>query len=102
MSLDPVYRKMIEAFRRSPNWDAQLDLHLLQQLWPTLVGPELASATKIVSLHHGRVVLNVPDRIWRKQLADMKGRLLGKLNEPWSSAIITEISFTHEDYGSQR
>jgi len=100
MSLDPVYRKMIAGFRRSPNWDSQLDLHLLQQLWPTLVGPELASATRIVALHQGRVVLNVPDRIWRKQLANMKGRLLGKLNEPWPSPIITEISFTHEDYGS--
>jgi len=98
MALDPVYRKMIATFRRSPNWDAQLDLHLLQQLWPTLVGPELASATTIVALHGSRVVLNFPDRIWRKQLSAMKGRLLAKLNEPWPSPMITEIAFTHEDY----
>src|SRR5437667_11814624 len=90
MPLDPVYRKMIANFRRSPNWDSQLDLQVLQKLWPTLVGPELASATKIVSLQGSTVVLNVPDQVWRKQLYRMKGRLLAKLNEPWSSPFITE------------
>ena len=99
MPLDPVYRRMIASFRRSPNWDAQLDLHLLQKLWPTLAGEELAAATKIVALHGNRVVINVPDKVWRKQLIGMKGALLKKLNEPWPAPMITEIAFTHEDYG---
>ena len=98
MPLDPVYRKLIATFRRSPNWDSQLDLHLLQKLWPTLVGPELAACTKVVAIQGAVVVLNVPDQIWRKQLIRMKGRLLAKLNEPWSSPFISEIAFTHEDY----
>src|SRR6266550_1159971 len=98
MPLDPVYRKMIASFRQSPNWDSQLDLQLLQKLWPTLVGPELASATKVVAIQGAVVVMNVPDKIWRKQLLKMKGRLLAKLNEPWPTPFITEIAFTHEDY----
>ena len=97
MPLDPVYRRLIAAFRRSPNWDEQLDLHLLQQLWPTLVGPTLSAATSVVAIHGSRVVLNVPDQIWRKQLLRMKGPLLKKMNEPWPSPIITEIAFTHEN-----
>jgi predicted nucleic acid-binding Zn ribbon protein len=100
MPLDPVYRRMIANFRRSPNWDSQLDLQVLQNLWPTLAGPELASVTTIVALHGATVVLNVPDQIWRKQLMRMKGRLLARLNEPWPSPFITEIAFTHEDYRS--
>ena len=100
MTLDPVYRKMIATFRNSPNWDSQMDLRLLQQLWPTLVGPELASATKVVALQGSRVVLNVPDQIWRKQLLKMRTKLLAKLNEPWPSPLITEIAITHEDYRS--
>src|SRR5215471_19023701 len=98
MSLDPVYRKMIANFRRSPNWDAQLDLQLLQKLWPSLAGDELAAATQVVALHGSTVVLNVPDQIWRRQLMRMKRTLLAKLNEPWPSPFITEIAFTHEDY----
>ena len=100
MSLDPVYRKMIATFRGSPNWDSQLDLQVLQNLWPTLVGRELGAVTKVVALQGTTVVLNVPDQIWRRQLIRIKGQLLAKLNEPWASAFITEIAFTHEDYRS--
>jgi predicted nucleic acid-binding Zn ribbon protein len=102
MSLDPVYRRMIAAFRQSPNWDSQLDLQLLQNLWPTLAGAELASNTKVVSIQGTVVVINVPDKVWRKELLKMKGRLLAKLNEPWPSPLITEIAFTHEDYRNSR
>ena len=96
MPLDPVYRQMIASFRKSPNWDEQLDLQLLQRLWPTLAGHKLASATTVVALHGRRVVLNVPDQIWRKQLMRMRVQLLAKLNEPWTAPLITEIEFTYE------
>ena len=96
MALDPVYRRMIASFRRSANWDEQLDLQVLQALWPSLVGEKLASATTVVALHGSRVVLNVPDQIWRRQLVRMRGHLLAKLNEPWATPLITEIAFTHE------
>jgi len=97
--LDPIYRKLIASFRRSPNWDAQLDLKVLQQLWPVLAGADVAAATQVVALQGSLVVINVPDLIWRKELIGMKGMLLAKLNEPWPSPFITEIAFTHEDYG---
>jgi predicted nucleic acid-binding Zn ribbon protein len=98
MPLDPVYRKIIASFRRSANWDSQLDLQLLQKLWPVLVGPELSAATKVVALQGALVVINVPDQTWRRQLLRMKGVLLAKINEPWSSKLVTDIAFTHEDY----
>ena len=96
MPLDPVFRQMISTFRKSPNWDEQMDLKLLQKLWPTLVGEKLASATTIVALQGSRVVINVPDQIWRKQLMKIKGQLLARLNEPWGAPLITEIAFTYE------
>ncbi len=99
MALDPAFRRMIATFRQSPNWDAQLDLQLLQKLWPALAGADLAAATKIVSLQGSVVVINVPDLIWRRQLLRMKGEILKKLNEPWPSPFITGIAFTHENYG---
>ncbi len=98
MRLDPVFRQMIARFRRSQNWDGDLDLALLQSLWPTLVGSNLASAARVVAVQGSRVVINVPDLIWRKQLVAMKKLLLSKLNEPWAVPWITEIVFTHEDY----
>ena len=95
--MDPAFRHLIATFRKSPNWDEQLDLELLQKLWPTLVGENLARMTTVVALQGSRVVLNVPDKIWRKQLIRMKSQLLSKLNSPWAAPLITEIAFTYEN-----
>ena len=97
MPVDPAVRHLIASFRKSPAWDRDLDLQLLQKLWPTLVGEKLARATTIVAVHGSRVVLNVPDQIWRKQLARMRPELLKRMNEPWPSPWITEIAFTYEN-----
>jgi predicted nucleic acid-binding Zn ribbon protein len=97
MSLDPALRHLIATFRKSRNWDGQLDLELLQKLWPTLVGPKLAGATTVVAIQGTRVVLNVPDQIWRKQLVKMRSELLTRINEPWGTRLITEIAFTYEN-----
>ncbi len=95
--MDPAIRHLIAAFRKSPNWDEQLDLSLLQRLWPALAGPMLASATTIVAIQGERVIVNVPNRVWRKELLKMKPQLLARMNEPWGAPRITEIAFTHEN-----
>ena len=76
MPLDPTIKSLIGQFRKSPQWDEHLDLELLQKLWPSLVGEQLAAATRITGIHGATAVLNVPDLIWRKQLFRMKDKLL--------------------------
>ena len=97
MSFDPVVRRLIATFTNSPQWDAQLDLELLQELWPALAGPMLAGVATIVAVQGSRVVVNVPDQIWRKQLTKMRPELLARMNEPWPVSWITEIVFTYEN-----
>jgi predicted nucleic acid-binding Zn ribbon protein len=97
MPLDPAIRSLIAQFRRSPAWDDQLDLELIQRFWPDLVGDQLAGATKITALRGSTVVLNVPDLIWRKQLMHMKRQLLQRINELWGGRKITEIALTYEN-----
>jgi hypothetical protein len=97
MPFDPALRHLIAGFRKSPHWDHQLDLELLQKLWPVLAGPKLAAATAIVAVHGSRVVVNVPDQIWRKQLIKMRPELLARMNEPWPAPWVTEIVFTYEN-----
>jgi predicted nucleic acid-binding Zn ribbon protein len=97
MPFDPAVRHLIAAFRKSSSWDTQLDLELLQKLWPDLAGPKLAKAISIVAVQGSRVVVNVPDQIWRKQLIKMKPELLARMNEPWPSPWIKEIVFTYEN-----
>ena len=97
MSFDPALRRLLASFRKSPNWDEELDLEVLQKLWPSLVGPRLAEATTVTAVHGSRVVINVPDQVWRKQLSRMRPVLLAKLNEPGPAPWIKEIAFTYEN-----
>jgi predicted nucleic acid-binding Zn ribbon protein len=97
MPFDPALRSLIASFRNSSHWDNQLDLELLQKLWPALVGSKLAEATTVVAIQGSRVVVNVPDQIWRKQLNKIRPQLLARMNEPWPSPWITEIVFTYEN-----
>ena len=97
MSFDPALRHIIAEFRRSSSWDEELDLRLLQALWPMIVGPKLAAATVVETIQGERVVIRVPDQTWEIQLRAMRSRLLRKMNEHWPSAWIREIGFLYED-----
>ena len=97
MPFDPTLRHLIAGFRKAPQWDTELDLELLQKLWPSIVGSQLAEATTVTAVQGSRVVVNVPDRIWRKQLVKMTPQLLVRMNEPWATPWILEISFTYEN-----
>jgi predicted nucleic acid-binding Zn ribbon protein len=97
MSVDPALRRLLATFRKSPNWDSDLDLAVLQKLWPSLVGSNLANATSVMAVHGSRVVIQVPDLVWRKQLMKMRPQLLAKLNAPWSMPWIKEIFFKNEN-----
>jgi predicted nucleic acid-binding Zn ribbon protein len=98
MPLDPAIKSLIGQFRKSPQWDEHLDLELLQKLWPSLVGEQLAAATQITGLHGSTATLNVPDLVWRKQLYRMKAMLVQRMNEPWGTPRITEIAITYENH----
>ena len=98
MPIDPSLRSLIATFRRSPNWDADLDLELLQKLWPLVAGEALSAATQVVAIQGSTAIINVPNAIWRRQLVQMKWQLLRKINELWESKRIVEIAFTHEDH----
>jgi len=97
MPIDPTVRSLIAQFRKSPSWDDHLDLELIQNFWPDLVGDQLAAVTKITGLQGSTMVLNVPDLIWRKQLMRMKRQMLQKVNELWGGQRITEIALTYEN-----
>lgn len=98
MPLDPAIRSLIAQFRKSPQWDEYLDLELLQKLWPSLVGEQLAGVTRVTAIHGSTVVMDVPDQVWRRQLFRMKGTLLHRINEPWGTPRITEIAITYENH----
>ena len=97
MPIDPAFRQIIASLRESPEWDESLDLRLLQALWPTLVGASLAASTSVIGIRGSRMLVQVPDRNWERQLRSIRGRILARVNEPWPNRWINDIGFTHED-----
>ena len=97
MPFDPALRQIIASFRQSSRWNENLDLRLLQALWPKLVGDLLADTTSVVGIRGSRIIVRVPDQTWKKQLLSIRGQILNKVNEPWPNRWITDIGFTYED-----
>jgi predicted nucleic acid-binding Zn ribbon protein len=60
---------------------------------PSLVGDQLAGVMRVSAIYGSKLVVDVPDKIWRKQLAQMKPKLLERINELWGVKRITEIQF---------
>jgi predicted nucleic acid-binding Zn ribbon protein len=93
MPLDPAIRSLIGHFRKSPEWDEFLDLELVQKLLPALVGEQLSAVMRVTAIYGSKLVVDVPDKIWRKQLSQMKPRLLARINELWGIERIKDIQF---------
>lgn len=98
MAFDPAFRQIIAQFRDSRAWDEDLDLRLLQALWPRIAGPSLAQNTSVAAVSGEVVVIRVPDQIWKQQLVAIRPQLLKKINEPWPRRWIKQIRFTHENH----
>lgn len=96
--IEPALRQIIAGFRNADVWDEQLDLRLMQALWPGIAGSSLARNTRPVEMAEGRLVVQVPDDTWAEQLRAVRPILLRKINAPWPGPPIRKIWFTHEDH----
>jgi predicted nucleic acid-binding Zn ribbon protein len=76
-----------------------------EQIWPEVVGAEIAAHTQVTRTDAGRVFVSVDSGTWRHELLYHKEALIAKLNEALSSdggsttdrpageAIIRDIMF---------
>jgi predicted nucleic acid-binding Zn ribbon protein len=61
--------------------------------WPAAVGKRIASHTRAVSLTGGRLVVDVEDAIWQRQLLSLKGQLLKRLEAVLGDETVGNIEF---------
>ena len=59
--------------------------------WPEVAGPELASRSRALRVHHARLEVAVPSAVWRTQLSFVKADLVKRINERIGSATIKDI-----------
>ncbi|MBI4892820.1 MAG: DUF721 domain-containing protein [Acidobacteria bacterium] len=66
---------------------------LVMAAWPAAVGARLAARTRAVMVHKGRLLVEVEDELWRRNLAGLRNQILSNLAELLESATPEDIEF---------
>lgn len=61
--------------------------------WPAVVGKRLAGRTRAVLLKGGRLVVEVEDDLWRRNLTALHGQIIRNFAELLESAAPSQIEF---------
>jgi predicted nucleic acid-binding Zn ribbon protein len=61
--------------------------------WSVAAGKKIAAHSRAVSLVRGRLVVEVSDEIWQKQLRTVRGFILSKLEKDLGEPLVTDIEF---------
>lgn len=64
-----------------------------EAVWPAAVGRRLAARTGPVKLYGRKMVVEVEDAIWQKQLTTMSGQILTKLQGMAGPGMIESVEF---------
>ena len=61
--------------------------------WPAAVGERLASRTNAITLVRTRLVIEVEDAVWQKQLFQLSQQILPKIRAVLGPGIVEELEF---------
>jgi predicted nucleic acid-binding Zn ribbon protein len=61
--------------------------------WPAAVGRKIAGRTKAVRLVRERLVVEVDDVIWRKQLYSLRAQILARFDKVVGPGLVCELEF---------
>src|SRR5262249_50161109 len=61
--------------------------------WPVAAGKKIAAHSRAVSIVRGRLVVEVTDDIWQRQLRTVRQFILDKIEKDLGAPIVTDIEF---------
>ena len=68
-------------------------LIFLDELWPQIVGRDLALRCRPVRLARKRLVVAVPTEIWKNELMEMRQMLIQAINRFWKVRLVEKVEF---------
>lgn len=69
------------------------DEQLARAAWGPAVGKTVANRTKAVSLVRTRLVVEVEDQIWQRNLFGLRGQIVRRLEDVLGRSIVQELEF---------
>ena len=73
--------------------DEEIALIFLSELWPQIVGKDLASKSRPLALKNQKLLMAVPSEIWVKELTQLRQMLVHAVNKYWNLRLIEKIDF---------
>jgi len=81
----------LQWFRDLVCEDEERILIFLKELWPKIVGAELARHTVPETLSKRILTIRVPPGVWKAQLSEVRPELAEAANRYWNRTIVKEI-----------
>ena len=81
----------IPDFIRRTASNEEAALAFLRELWPRIVGQDLADKTKPTFLKNKCLTLEVPNTIWCAQLQDLTPLFITSINRYWNLKLVERI-----------
>lgn len=69
------------------------DEQLAQAAWTQAVGKKIAGHTGHISLIRDRLVVEVEDAVWQRQLFTLRGQILARIEQVMGRHIVQELEF---------
>jgi hypothetical protein len=69
------------------------DEQLARAAWAPAVGKKIANRTKAVRLVRSRLVVEVEDQLWQRNLFGLRGQIVRRLEQVLGRAIVEQLEF---------
>jgi predicted nucleic acid-binding Zn ribbon protein len=78
---------------KSVNREIMSDEDVFRAAWPLAVGKAIARHTSHVKLVRDKLVVQVEDAIWQRQLHTLSFQILDRLRKVTGNALVTQLEF---------
>ncbi len=82
---------LLSGFLERISQDEELSYIFLSELWPQLVGEQVARHARPESLRQGRLTLNASSRSWQRELAPLADGIARAVNRRWNAKLVERI-----------
>ena len=82
---------IIPAVFREIASNEQTALIFIQEMWPQMVGKDLAAKALPTSLKNRTLTLNVHDRLWATQIESFLALIRSSVNDFWDLCLVERI-----------
>lgn len=84
-------RDCLPAILKSAASRPEVAIIFIREMWPQIVGGELARNSEPVQLNGRELVVRVEDPVWKAQVEALRPLMIKAVNDQWGCALIERI-----------